>query len=150
MHQWLPHVTVACVIEKDGKYLMVEERDKTSGELVFNQPAGHLDHGESITEAALRETLEETGWSVELTGVLGIALHRAPNTGITYFRTTFLAKPLQLMEGTEIDPDIHAVHWLDYAAILARSARMRSPLALAVIERHRQGICYPLDLILSP
>jgi ADP-ribose pyrophosphatase YjhB (NUDIX family) len=150
MHQWPPHVTVACVIEKDGKYLMVEERDKTSGELVFNQPAGHLEHGESITEAALRETLEETGWNIELKGVLGIALHRAPKTGITYFRTTFLAAPLQRVENTEIDPDIHAVHWLDYEAIRARSARMRSPLALAVIERHRQGICYPLDLILSP
>ena len=95
MNQWTPHVTVACVIEKDGKYLMVEERDKTSGELVFNQPAGHLEHGESMTAAALRETLEETGWNVELKGVLGIALHLAPKTGITYLRTTFLATPLQ-------------------------------------------------------
>jgi ADP-ribose pyrophosphatase YjhB (NUDIX family) len=150
MQQWPPHVTVACVVEQDGKYLMVEERDKTSGELVFNQPAGHLEHGESITAAALRETLEETGWNVELKGVLGLALHRAPNTEITYFRTTFLATPLQRLADTEIDPDILAVHWLDYEAILARSARMRSPLALAVIERHRQGICFPLDLIISP
>ncbi len=62
MKQWAPHITVACVIEKDGKYLMVEERDKTSGALVFNQPAGHLEEGESIADAALRETLEETGW----------------------------------------------------------------------------------------
>lgn len=150
MNQWPPHVTVACVIEKDGKYLMVEERDKTTGELVFNQPAGHLEQGESITEAALRETLEETGWSIELLGVLGIALHHAPKNGITYYRTTFLARPLQRLESAELDPDIHAVHWLDYEAILARSARMRSPLALAVIERHRQGACYPLDIIISP
>jgi 8-oxo-dGTP pyrophosphatase MutT (NUDIX family) len=149
MNQWAPHVTVACVIEKDGKYLMVEERDGASGELVFNQPAGHLEQGESITEAALRETLEETGWKVELKGVLGIALHLAPKTGITYFRTTFLASPLQQLADTEIDPDIHAVHWLDYDEIIARSARMRSPLALAVIERHRQGVCIPLDVILS-
>lgn len=145
--QWVPHVTVACVIEQGGKYLMVEERDKFSGEMVFNQPAGHLEHGESLLEAALRETLEETGWNVELTGVLCIALHHAPTTSITYYRTTFLAKPLQRVENAVIDPDIHAVHWLDYEAILARSARMRSPLALAVIERHRQGISYPLDLI---
>jgi 8-oxo-dGTP pyrophosphatase MutT (NUDIX family) len=150
MSQWAPHVTVACVVEQGGNYLMVEERDKTSGELVFNQPAGHLEQGESIAEAALRETLEETGWQVELVGVIGIALHRAPISDITYYRTTFLARPLQRVSDATLDPDIHAVHWLDYEAILARSARMRSPLALAVIERHRQGICYPLDLILKP
>ena len=147
MDRWAPHVTVACVIEKDGKYLMVEERDKFSGEMVFNQPAGHLEDGESLVEAALRETLEETGWRVELTGVLGIALHRAPSNNNTYYRTTFVAKPLARVVDARIDPDIHAVHWLDYEEILARSARMRSPIALAVIERYRQGICYPLDLI---
>lgn len=150
MSQWTPHVTVACVIEKDGKYLMVEEQDKFSGDLVFNQPAGHLEDGESIAEAALRETLEETGWHVELTGLLAIALHRAPKNGITYYRTTFVAKPLRAVENATLDPDIHAVHWFDYEAILARSARMRSPLALAMIERHRRGVCYPLDLIHSP
>ena len=141
------HVTVACVVEQDGRYLMVEERDKTTGYRVFNQPAGHVEDGETITAAALRETLEETGWTVQLIGVLGVALYRAPTSGITYYRTTFLARGLQRLENVEIDPDIHAVHWLDYEAILARSARMRSPLALAMIERYRQGICYPLDLI---
>ncbi|CAA0118877.1 Phosphatase NudJ [Halioglobus japonicus] len=149
MDRWSPHVTVACVIEKDGKYLMVEERDKFSGEMVFNQPAGHLEDCESLTEAALRETLEETGWRVQLTGVLGIALHRAPSNNNTYFRTTFLATPLLRDEDAVIDPDIHAVHWLDYEEILAKSARMRSPIALAVIEQHRQGIFHPLDLILG-
>jgi len=150
MTQWTPHVTVACVIENNGKYLMVEERDKFSGELVFNQPAGHLDEGETITAAALRETMEETGWHVELIGLLCLALHRAPQSGITYFRTTFLARPLHKVEGAIIDPDIHAVHWLNYEEILARSARMRSPQALAVVERHRRGVCYPLDLIHIP
>jgi 8-oxo-dGTP pyrophosphatase MutT (NUDIX family) len=149
MSQWAPHATVACVIERDGKFLMVEERDKFSGKMVFNQPAGHLEEGESIKAAALRETLEETGWRVELLGVLGVALHTAATTGITYHRTTFLAAPIAAVENAVLDPDIHAVHWLDYESILARSARMRSPLALAVIERYRQGICYPLDLIQS-
>lgn len=152
MKQWSPHVTVACVVEKDGQYLMVEERDEASGELVLNQPAGHLEpeDGESLTAAALRETLEETGWHIELVGVLGIALYCAPKSGITYFRTTFLARPLQRMPAARLDPDIHAVHWLDYTAIQAQSARMRSPLTLAVIERYRQGVCHPLDLIHSP
>ncbi|MDE0951280.1 MAG: NUDIX hydrolase [Halioglobus sp.] len=147
MKQWVPHVTVACVIEQDGKYLMVEERDKFSGKMVFNQPAGHLEEGESLADAALRETLEETGWRVKLTGVLSVALHTASQTGITYCRTTFLAEPLESVENAVLDPDIHAVHWLDYESIVARSARMRSPLALAVIERYRQGIAHPLDLL---
>jgi 8-oxo-dGTP pyrophosphatase MutT (NUDIX family) len=150
MTQWSPHVTVACVVEKDGRYLMVEERDKYSGALVFNQPAGHLEAGETLAQAALRETLEETGWRVELTAVLGIALHTAPKLGITYYRTTFVATPLLQETNATLDPDIHAVHWFDYEAILARSARMRSPLALAMIERHRQGVYYPLDLIHIP
>jgi 8-oxo-dGTP pyrophosphatase MutT (NUDIX family) len=147
MTQWAPHVTVACVIEQDGKYLMVEEPDQFSGALVFNQPAGHLDEGETLIAAALRETLEETGWQVELTGVLSIALHTSVQLGITYLRTTFIARPLQRVADARLDPAIHAVHWLDYEAILARSARMRSPLALAMIELHRQGVRYPLELI---
>jgi 8-oxo-dGTP pyrophosphatase MutT (NUDIX family) len=150
MTRWTPQATVACVIADEGKYLLVEERDKSSGEMVFNQPAGHLEDGESIPEAALRETLEETAWAVELTGILGVALYTAPSNGLTYHRTTFLARPLRHLENATLDPDIHAVHWLTYEAILAMSARMRSPLVLASIERQRQGICYPLDLIYSP
>ncbi|MEH6590265.1 MAG: NUDIX hydrolase [Halioglobus sp.] len=150
MKDWIPHVTVATVIERDGQYLMVEERDKNSGNLVFNQPAGHLESGETLQQAALRETREETGWNVELLGVLGIALYHAPANGVTYHRTTFLARPLQAIEKYVIDPDIHAVHWLDYESIVNESARMRSPLVIASIELQRQGNCYPLDLIYHP
>jgi 8-oxo-dGTP pyrophosphatase MutT (NUDIX family) len=147
MAQWIPHVTVACVVEADGRYLMVEEQDKVTGALVFNQPAGHLEEGETLIEAAVRETLEETGWRVAVSAVLGIALHTATRLNVTYYRTTFIAQPLYRDADAKLDPDIHAVHWLDYEAILACSARMRSPLALAMIERHRQGVSYPLDLI---
>ena len=129
---------------------MVEERDKTSGVMVFNQPAGHVEPGESLTQAALRETLEETGWNIELIGVLDIALYCAPTNGVTYYRTTFLAKAVYRVKDAVLDPDIHAVHWLDYDAILARSARLRSPLAQKVIDKQRQGICYSLDLISHP
>jgi 8-oxo-dGTP pyrophosphatase MutT (NUDIX family) len=147
MSDWLPRVTVATVVERAGLYLLVEERDKSSGAMVFNQPAGHLESGETLLEAALRETLEETAWQVQLQGVLGTALYTAPANGVTYYRTTFLATPVAELENAVLDPDIHQTHWLDYEAILERSARMRSPLVIASIERHRRGILYPLDLI---
>ena len=149
MRQWLPHVTVATVIERGGSYLLVEERDKTTGTMVLNQPAGHLEAGETLAEAAIRETLEETGWTIELVGVLGLALYTAPANGITYQRTTFIGKPLRALENAVLDPDITSVHWLDYEAILGNSARMRSPLVIAAIEAYRKGHCYPLDLIYS-
>lgn len=148
--KWPPHITVACVIEKEGKYLMVEERDKTSGKMVFNQPAGHVDPDESLEQAAVRETLEETGWNIELIGVLGVSMYKAPTNGVTYHRTTFLATAVRRVEAAILDPDIHAVHWLDYEEIVARSAKLRSPLALAVVDRQRRGVCYPLELIIHP
>ena len=149
MPEWAPHVTVATVIEDRGRYLLVEERDKFSGEMVFNQPAGHLEPNESLAEAALRETMEETGWRIELSGILGVALYTAPGNGVTYLRTTFVGKPLCQVEGANLDPDIHATHWLDYEEILSKSDRMRSPLVIASIEQHRRGICYPPGLIYS-
>ncbi len=149
MREWVPHVTVATVVQDKGRYLLVEERDKISGKLVFNQPAGHLEQGETLAAAALRETLEETGWTIALQGILGVALYTAPGNQLTYVRTTFVGKPLGQVEGALLDADIHATHWLQYEEILANSARMRSPLVLASIEQHRRGICYPLDLIYS-
>ncbi len=146
MRDWQAHVTVATVVFSAGRYLLVEERDKQTGRLVFNQPAGHLEAGESLPEAALRETREESGWTVQLTGVLGFALYTAPANGVTYYRTTFLAEALTLDKGAELDPDILATHWLSYEEIQAHSDRMRSPLVLASIERHRQGVIHPLDL----
>ncbi|MFK7976806.1 MAG: NUDIX hydrolase [Halioglobus sp.] len=149
MSVWTPRATVACVVEDNGRYLMVEERDKTTGKMVFNQPAGHLDENESLAEGALRETFEETGWRVELQGILSISLYKAPSNGVTFHRTTFLASPIEHDQAAIIDSDIHAVHWLDLAAIEAVSDKLRSPLVLASIERQRRGICYPLDVIES-
>ncbi|GAB5449773.1 MAG: NUDIX hydrolase [Halioglobus sp.] len=144
------HLTVACVVEKDGHFLMVEERDKRSGEMVFNQPAGHVEANETLFEAAIRETREETGWEVDLIATLGVALYNPPGTDELYCRTAFLARPIQQLPAASIDPDIHAVHWLDYASLRAMSARMRSPLVLACVERHRRGECFPLDVVFEP
>lgn len=147
MSTWKPNATVATVIEDNARYLLVEERDKTTGEVVFNQPAGHLEQGESLIAAAYRETLEETGWEIGITGVLSVALYTSPTNGITYHRTTFVGNPVRVLENAVLDPDITAVHWLDYDEIKAQSAKMRSPLVLASIERHRSGTCFPLDVI---
>src|ERR1700756_5172493 len=84
---WLPHITVATIVEDNGRFLMVEELK--GGRAVLNQPAGHLDPNETLTEAAVRETLEETGWDVEATGIVGIYLYTAPSNGVTYQRGCF-------------------------------------------------------------
>ena len=150
MADWNPHVTVAVVVEREGRYLMVEERDKATGELVFNQPAGHLERDETLQEAALRECREETGWDVALTAILGVSMYASRGNGVTYVRHTFSATPLASVPGAQLDADIHAVHWLSYEEIAANSARMRSPLVLASIERWRRGEHYPLDVIFTP
>ena len=89
---WHAHVTVATVIENSGRFLLVEELK--GGRLVLNQPAGHLEPGESLIQAALRETLEETGWTVDIQGIVGVGLYTAPSNGVTYYRTTFFGTPL--------------------------------------------------------
>lgn len=147
MNDWPPHITVATVVQAQGRYLLVEERDKHTGKTVFNQPAGHLEPGESLAQAALRETLEETAWRVKLQGILGFALYTGAANGATYYRTTFLATPLEQDQNAILDSDIIAAHWLDYESIRANSARMRSPLVVAAIELERSGNSYPLDLI---
>lgn len=144
---WPPHITVATVVEQEGRYLLVEERDKVTGQLVLNQPAGHLEPGETLFEAARRETLEETRWEVELQGLLGWALYTAPSNGVTYYRSTFIARPLRQRTELELDPDILRTHWLDYGEILASSARMRSPLVLSAVEQARSGTRYPLNAL---
>lgn len=142
-----PHVTVATVVERDGKFLVVEEY--CDGKLVFNQPAGHLEAGETLEQAALRETLEETGWRVQLQGVVGLSLYTAPANGITYVRTTFAATVLEEIQVAH-DPDIVRAVWLSYEDMRECAAKMRSPLVVASVEQYLAGNCYPLNLIYSP
>ena len=145
MSDWYAHVTVATVIEQDGRFLLVEERSDEG--CVFNQPAGHLEPGESIIAAAERETLEETGYRVALDGLLGTSLYTSDANGVTYYRTCFHGHVLERDLAASLDPAIIAVHWLDEAEIRARSDRMRSPLVLASVERYLSGQRWPLDVI---
>ena len=101
---WKPHVTVATVVCRDDRVLMVEERCR--GQQVFNQPAGHLDDGENLLAAAVRETQEETAWTVDLDYLLGIYLWRHPDNGSTFLRVNFAASPLQHDPGQSLDEGI--------------------------------------------
>ena len=140
---WMPHVTVATVVmREDGRYLLVQEI--AEGERVLNQPAGHLDENESLIDAARRETLEESGWEVEIEALLGASLFCNRRSGISYFRTSFLARPLHHHAERALDKEIVTTCWLDYAEILARKAELRSESVLATIEQHRSGRRFPL------
>ncbi|WP_240493083.1 NUDIX domain-containing protein [Kushneria phosphatilytica] len=118
-----------------------------TGEVVYNQPAGHLEAGESLETAARREALEESGWQISLTGYLGLYINTAAD-GITYHSHTFLARPEQ-RRNTRLDAAIIAAHWLDMATIerLASQQRLRSPLVLRRLHDARAGICHPLSII---
>jgi ADP-ribose pyrophosphatase YjhB (NUDIX family) len=138
------HLTVATVVEKNNLFLMV--RETRDGVQVINQPAGHVEPGEDILHAALRETLEETGWEVAITGFLGISTHRAESTGVTYYRLTFVANALHFDETAEIDSDIDEALWMSLDEIIADTERLRSPMALQSIEDYRTQRIFPLEI----
>lgn len=143
--QWQPHITVATVIEDDGRFLFVEE--VKAGRLVLNQPAGHLEANESLREAALRETLEETGWDVELTALLGIYLYTAPSNGVTYQRVCFSARPVRHDAERELDNDISGITWLTRDELATQPERWRSELVLQCVDDYLAGISGPLELL---
>lgn len=142
---WQPHITVATVIEDDGRFLFVEEFK--AGRMVLNQPAGHLEANESLREAALRETLEETGWDVELTALLGIYLYSAPSNGVTYQRVCFGARPVHHDPKRELDSDISSIIWLTRDELAVQPERLRSELVLRCVDDYLTGISGPLELV---
>ncbi|MDZ5602417.1 NUDIX hydrolase [Pseudomonas sp. RP23018S] len=142
---WHPHITVATVVERDGRFLMVEEFK--AGLHVFNQPAGHLEPNESLQQAALRETLEETAWDVELTGVVGIYLYTAPSNGVTYQRICFAARPVHHHAERPLDSDIQRALWLSRDELLADPARWRSELVPRCIDDYLAGPLHSLALL---
>jgi len=144
---WTPHATVAVVVEKDDKYLLVEEI--CHGKTVFNQPAGHVDEGESILNAAIRETMEETGWEVKLDAFIGLYTYKAPSNGITYYRMCFAATAIRKITD-QLDTGIIREHWLSYDEVVNLKSQLRSPLVKKCIDDFRDNIRYPLSLIVEP
>lgn len=145
---WSPHTTVAVIVEdQQGRFLLVEEH--SHGQVVFNQPAGHIEEGESLLAAAHRETLEETGWQIEPHSFLGMYRYVAPANGVTYFRFCFIAAPVRKVSD-RLDEGIVAAHWLTLDQIRDLGDRLRSPMVLGCIEDYRNGRRYPLDVIVEP
>ncbi|RYY95212.1 MAG: NUDIX hydrolase [Comamonadaceae bacterium] len=147
--RWKPSVTVAAVIERDGRFLLVEE--ETSEGLKLNNPAGHLDPGESPLEGCAREALEETAHHFEPTALVGVYLSRArkPSTGedFTYLRFAFCGTVGERDPALALDTGIVRTLWLTPEEIRASQSRHRSPLLLRCMEDYLAGARYPLALV---
>ena len=146
MSVWKPSVTVAAVIERDGRFLFVQERSE--GRLVLNQPAGHLDPGESLLEACRREVLEETAHRFEPAGLVGVyRWHYAPKD-VTFLRFCFHGTVQQKVDAP-LDKEIVALHWLSVDELKRRKAEHRSPLVLECVQDFLAGKRFPLE-VFSP
>lgn len=145
MSRWRPSVTVAAVIERDGKFLFVEE--VANGRQVLNQPAGHLDPGESLVEAVAREALEETAHRFKPTALLGIYRWRYHEEDVTFLRFAFRGDVEGVEEGRLLDKEILAAVWLTPAELAARRAEHRSPLVQQCVDDYLAGRSFPLDVL---
>jgi len=142
---WTPRATVAAVVEQAGRFLMVEEQ--ADGALRLNQPAGHLEDGESLMEAVIRETLEETAWHFRPDALVGIYRWRHGLSGETYLRFAFSGTVHDQQAGRPLDPDILRSLWLEHAELRAQASHLRSPLVLRCVEDYLAGRRYPLELL---
>jgi 8-oxo-dGTP pyrophosphatase MutT (NUDIX family) len=144
---WRPHVTVACVVPDRDRFLMVEE--SVRGEQLYNQPAGHLDRDETLLEAARRETLEETGWEVELEHFIGVQQWYSGVHDSHVVRFAFSARPVRHDPERSLDHGIVRALWLTYPEIVALGERVRSPLVLATLHDWQAGQRLTLNAIRS-
>jgi 8-oxo-dGTP pyrophosphatase MutT (NUDIX family) len=143
MSVWKPSVTVAAVIERHGRFLLVQERVRAG--LVLNQPAGHLDPGESLVAACRREAMEETAHPFEPTALIGVYRWTDPRRDFTFLRFAFRGN---VGEATarELDKEIVGVHWLTADEIRSRKAEHRSPLVQQCVDDFLAGRSWPLEL----
>jgi 8-oxo-dGTP pyrophosphatase MutT (NUDIX family) len=140
-----PAVTVATIVERDGRFLLIEEETRNGVRL--NQPAGHVEVGESIVGAAARETLEEAAWRVDPTALVGIYQWQSPDSGTTFVRFTFAAAPRRHEPNRPLDTGILRALWLSYEEIAARRDLHRNPLVLRSLDDYRAGTRWPLGVI---
>ncbi|HET7204325.1 MAG TPA: NUDIX hydrolase [Steroidobacteraceae bacterium] len=139
-------MTVAAVVERDGKFLFVEER--ASGRVVLNQPAGHLENGETLFEAVARETLEETGWTFVPGHVVGLYVWQPEHLSRTFLRVAFAGRLDGHDPSRPLDQGIVRTRWLDREQLLAAQPKHRSPLVLRCVDDYLAGARYPLELVM--
>ena len=142
---WKPNVTVAAIVERDGEFLLVEEQ--TSEGILFNQPAGHLEPGESIIQGVIRETLEETGFTFVPESVLGIYHWHSHSANVTYLRFAFSGSVVEYDPKRALDAGILSIGWFGAEAIREMSYCHRSPLVMRCIDDYLAGKAYPLELL---
>jgi len=144
--RWKPHVSVAAIIKENDQFLLVEEWK--NNKLVLNQPAGHWEKGETLINAVIRETLEETGWHFEPTNIVGIYHWNHPDvSGLTYLRFAFCGNLIRFDENYILDDGIENAIWLDKAEIIKQEKRHRSPQLIQCIEDYDKGNRFPLEII---
>jgi len=145
-NNWQAHVTVAVIVEREGKFLLVEEETLASHLDVYNQPAGHVEQGETLIEAAKREALEETGFEVEPTALLGLYTYTPETTpDVTYYRVCFIADAIHHYE-RPLDEGIIRAVWLTLEELIT-TERARSPLVIQCIKDYLNGQSFPLSAI---
>jgi 8-oxo-dGTP pyrophosphatase MutT (NUDIX family) len=144
-----PRVTVASVVERDGRFLVVEERPETGAGLVINQPAGHVEHGETLLEAVARETFEETAWRFTPEYLVGVYVWAHPSGNSSYLRVCFGGSISDHEPDSPLDEGIVQAVWLNREELQTRAGQLRSPLVLRVIDDYLAGERYPLSLLKS-
>jgi ADP-ribose pyrophosphatase YjhB (NUDIX family) len=142
---WKPNVVVAAIVEREGKFLLVEEM--ADDKLVLNQPAGHLDEGEGLLDAVVRETLEETAWQLVPEALLGVYRWPHPTKDITYIRFAFIGRVTRHEPERVLDEGIVRALWLTPQKIRAERARHRSPQVERCLDDYLAGQRYPLELL---
>jgi 8-oxo-dGTP pyrophosphatase MutT (NUDIX family) len=142
---WKPNVTVAAIIEQDGKFLLVEE--ETAEGLLFNQPAGHLENSESLLQAVVREAWEETAHRFTPTALLGIYHWKHPNKDLTYLRFAFIGEATGHDPAQKLDDGILRAVWMTPEEIRASQSRHRSPQVMLCVEHYLAGQRFPLSVL---
>ena len=143
--RWTPHVTVAAIAERQGALLFVEEA--IQGRLVLNQPAGHWEEGESLTEAVEREVLEETGYAFVPEALIGIYRWEVPDRDLTYLRFVFAGQVGPTPVRETLDHSVLRALWLAPEELQTESDRLRSPMVLRCVEDYLAGRRFPLEIL---
>ena len=143
--RWKPNVTVAAIIERDQKFLLVEEN--ADDHVVFNQPAGHLEKNETLIEAVKREVLEETAWEFIPQSIVGIYLYPNQHSEITYLRVCFSGTCDKFHSEQTLDTGIIQAAWFSEEEIKQNANKMRSPMVSQCLDDYLAGKFFPLDLL---